>query len=64
MHWTADGKALLVGELAVPTRVFDRRQGTDRWTGFDDKIISMYGRGMTTTAYHAVRCDEDSEPRP
>jgi len=26
----------------------DRGQGQTRWTGFDDKIISMYARGMTT----------------
>jgi putative transposase len=23
-------------------------KGQTRWTGFDDKIISMYARGMTT----------------
>src|ERR1700739_4103428 len=44
------------GELALETprdrqATFDPKivaKGQTRWTGFDDKIISMYARGMTT----------------
>src|SRR6202047_1616007 len=45
-----------LGELELETprdrqATFDPKivaKGQTRWTGFDDKIISMYGRGMTT----------------
>src|SRR5207245_8623361 len=44
------------GELELETprdrkATFDPKivaKGQTRWTGFDDKIISMYARGMTT----------------
>jgi transposase-like protein len=34
-----------------------------RWTGFDDKILSLYARGMTVreiqaTAFHLNACDD------
>ena len=40
-----------VGDAARPPSTFDPKivaKGQTRWTGFDDKIISMYARGMTT----------------
>jgi transposase-like protein len=30
-------------------------KGQTRWTGFDDKIISMYARGMTTRRSRATK---------
>jgi hypothetical protein len=32
----------------IPDTLGDSSQGTDALEGFDDKIISMYARGMTT----------------
>jgi putative transposase len=49
------------GELELETprdrqATFDPKivaKGQTRWTGFDDKIISMYARGMTTREIQA-----------
>src|ERR1700747_3653436 len=51
------------GELELETprdrqATFDPKivaKGQTRWTGFDDKIISMYARGMTTREIQGLR---------